>query len=70
MPTVGTYKCNPDDAVKRVSGPSIGPFCIRNDEGNLIYVKSFSLTDTSVPMSKAVDLRRGWSIVYNIDLGD
>ncbi|KAH0675427.1 hypothetical protein KY285_023228 [Solanum tuberosum] len=59
LPRLGSYKCNSDGAVKGVGGPSVGAFCIRNDEGNLIHAESFGLGITSVLMSEAMALRRG-----------
>ncbi|XP_060182430.1 uncharacterized protein LOC132612110 [Lycium barbarum] len=58
-PASGFYKCNTDGAAKGNPRPSSAAFCIRNEEGDLVYVAAKILTDGTNIMVEAEAIRMG-----------
>ncbi|XP_060181404.1 uncharacterized protein LOC132611010 [Lycium barbarum] len=58
-PASGVYKCNTDGAVNGNPGPSSAAFCIRNDEGDLVYVAAKNLTDGTNIVAETEAIRMG-----------
>ncbi|XP_060170720.1 uncharacterized protein LOC132601662 [Lycium barbarum] len=58
-PALGFYKCNTDGAAKGNQGPSSAAFCIRNEEGDLVYAAAKSLTDGTNIVAEAEAIRMG-----------
>lgn len=58
-PEMRSFKCNVDGASKGNPGPSSGPFCTRNREGNLIYAEDTRLFDGTNLVAEVVALRLG-----------
>ncbi|XP_060216712.1 uncharacterized protein LOC132644152 [Lycium barbarum] len=47
-PDQGWYKCNSDGASKGNPGPSTTAFCVRNHDGDFIYVSARRIEDTTI----------------------
>ncbi|XP_060210633.1 uncharacterized protein LOC132637582 [Lycium barbarum] len=60
-PAYGVYKCNTDGAAKGNPGPSSAAFCIRKEEGDLVYAASKMLTDGTNIVAGAEAIRMGLS---------
>ncbi|XP_060210632.1 uncharacterized protein LOC132637581 [Lycium barbarum] len=60
-PAYGVYKCNTDGAAKGNPGPSSAAFCIRKEEGDLVYAASKMLTDGTNIVAEAEAIRMGLS---------
>ncbi|XP_075083488.1 uncharacterized protein LOC142167230 [Nicotiana tabacum] len=65
LPHYGWYKCNTDGASKENPGPSSLGFCVRNDEGNLVYAREVDLgVTTNVVIEGGWD--PPWAIVPDV----
>ncbi|XP_060170617.1 uncharacterized protein LOC132601555 [Lycium barbarum] len=64
-PEKGKYKCNTDGASRGNPGPSSAAFCIRDHNGDLVYVAGKILEDTTNVIAEAVAIEYG--IQYCVD---
>ncbi|XP_019225001.1 PREDICTED: uncharacterized protein LOC109206620 [Nicotiana attenuata] len=59
LPFQGWYKCNTDGASRGNPGPSSLGFCVRNDEGDLIYARAVDLGETTNVVAEARAIVQG-----------
>ncbi|XP_019262475.1 PREDICTED: uncharacterized protein LOC109240305 [Nicotiana attenuata] len=59
LPFQGWYKCNIDGASRGNPGPSSLGFCVRNDEGDLIYAREVDLGETTNVAAEARAIVQG-----------
>ncbi|XP_060211803.1 uncharacterized protein LOC132639368 [Lycium barbarum] len=55
----GWYKCNSDSASRGNPGPSSVAFCIRDDNGDLVYAATQKITDGNNLVVEAVAIKQG-----------
>ncbi|XP_060210656.1 uncharacterized protein LOC132637608 [Lycium barbarum] len=58
-PAAGFYKCNTDGAAKGNPGSISAAFCIRNEEGDLVYAAAKIMTDGTNIVAEAEAIRMG-----------
>ncbi|XP_060210708.1 F-box protein At3g07870-like [Lycium barbarum] len=59
LPARGWYKYNSDGASKENPGPSSVAFCIRNDNGDLVYATAQKIADGNNLVAEAVSIKQG-----------
>ncbi|XP_060202977.1 uncharacterized protein LOC132631418 [Lycium barbarum] len=62
-PASGVYKCNTDGAANGNPGPSSAAFCIRNENGDLVYAAAKTLVDSSNIVVEAIRM----GLMYCVD---
>ncbi|XP_059284804.1 uncharacterized protein LOC132038098 [Lycium ferocissimum] len=65
VPASGWYKCNSDGASRGNPGPSSVAFCIRDDNGDLVYAAAQKIADGNNLVAEAVAIKQG--IKYCMD---
>ncbi|XP_075092121.1 uncharacterized protein LOC142172413 [Nicotiana tabacum] len=59
LPCHGWYKCNTDGASKGNPGPSSLGFCVRDDEGDVVYARAVDLGVTTNVVAEAKAILQG-----------
>ncbi|KAH0711960.1 hypothetical protein KY289_007919 [Solanum tuberosum] len=59
LPRHNTFKCNTDDSSKGNPGPSSSAFCIRDDQGNLVYAEGNMIGLSNNLIAEVVAIRLG-----------
>ncbi|XP_070054663.1 uncharacterized protein [Nicotiana tomentosiformis] len=59
LPCHGWYKCNIDEASKGNPGPSSLGFCVRDDEGDVVYARAVDLGVTTNVVAEAKAILQG-----------
>ncbi|XP_059311946.1 putative ribonuclease H protein At1g65750 [Lycium ferocissimum] len=67
-PAAGWYKCNTDGAAKGNPGLSSAAFCIRNEEGDVVYAAVKKLQDGSNLVAEVEAIRMGLKYCLNKQL--
>ncbi|PHT86634.1 hypothetical protein T459_08740 [Capsicum annuum] len=58
-PNIEIFKCNSDGASRSNSGPNSGAYCVRNENGNLIFAEGRRLEDGYNINAEVVAFRMG-----------
>ncbi|XP_075098976.1 uncharacterized protein LOC142175870 [Nicotiana tabacum] len=68
LPFHGWYKCNTDGASKGNPGPSSLGFCVRDDEGDVVYARAVDLGVTTNMVAEAKAILQGLEYCVEHDL--
>ncbi|XP_075087987.1 uncharacterized protein LOC142169942 [Nicotiana tabacum] len=68
LPFHGWYKCNTDGASKGNPGPSSLGFCVRDDEGDVVYARAVDLGVTTNVVAEAKAILQGLEYCVEHDL--
>ncbi|XP_075109238.1 uncharacterized protein LOC142181027 [Nicotiana tabacum] len=68
LPFHGWYKCNTDGSSKGNPGPSSLGFCVRNDEGDVVYARAVGLGVTTNVVAEAKSILQGLEYYVEHDL--
>ncbi|XP_070003066.1 uncharacterized protein [Nicotiana sylvestris] len=68
LPFHGWYKCNTDGASNGNSGPSSSGFCVRNDEGDVVYARAVDLGVKTNVVAEAKAILQGLEYYVEHDL--
>ncbi|XP_075095164.1 uncharacterized protein LOC142173466 [Nicotiana tabacum] len=68
FPFHGWYKCNADGASKGNPGPSSLGFCVRDDEGDVVYARAVDLGVTTNVVAEAKAILQGLEYCVEHDL--